>query len=311
MTPDTPAQASQVREKVARIIDPEAWAKVDGHRLAIEDLTGGPLPALCAHLRAPHEDAVEELSEDSLALADSILALISEETEELRRKAAGFTAEELLISAVEDRKLRVAAEDRADTAEAERDELRGALDMAAKRFRHYEQLHAAKGTPDGDAKAQNNADMAAVCELALSRGGQNRRAPVAGIAVSDDTPTPEVAGGREPVSIWLQEREDGGLRVWSDMLPGLILSNSNAALVSADIWPAIQTLVEHNEVPAPQLSGGGEDAVTVLEELASEIEADWRTASSRVQQNTVAAIVRHVRQKAAALSPKTEPGAES
>ena len=44
---------------------------------------------------------------------------------------------------------------------------REALEAAAKRFRHYEELHAAKATPDGLAKAQSNADMADLCERAL------------------------------------------------------------------------------------------------------------------------------------------------
>lgn len=42
-----------------------------------------------------------------------------------------------------------------------------ALEAAAKQFRHYQTLHAAKGTADGDAKAAVNANFATLCEQAL------------------------------------------------------------------------------------------------------------------------------------------------
>lgn len=43
-----------------------------------------------------------------------------------------------------------------------------ALERAANRFRFYEAEHAKKQTPEGDAKAQTNADMAELCERALA-----------------------------------------------------------------------------------------------------------------------------------------------
>lgn len=43
-----------------------------------------------------------------------------------------------------------------------------ALKQAANRFRFYEAEHAKKGTFEGDAKAQTNADMAVVCEAAIA-----------------------------------------------------------------------------------------------------------------------------------------------
>ncbi len=65
---------------------------------------------------------------------------------------------------------------RATLAEAQRDEAVGALEQSAARFRHYEKLHAEKETPDGDAKAQSNADMAEVCEGVISRIKSSRGA---------------------------------------------------------------------------------------------------------------------------------------
>lgn len=42
-----------------------------------------------------------------------------------------------------------------------------ALEICAVTFLRYEQMHKAKGTPDGDLKAQANADMAAMCRAVL------------------------------------------------------------------------------------------------------------------------------------------------
>lgn len=47
------------------------------------------------------------------------------------------------------------------------------------------------------------------------------------------------------VTVILQDREDGGLRVYSDDLPGLILSGSDRVKVAASIVPAIEALFEH------------------------------------------------------------------
>ena len=43
------------------------------------------------------------------------------------------------------------------------------------------------------------------------------------------------------------DRDDGGLRVWSDDIPGLILSHSDQRLVLLDIGPAIIALAEHEK----------------------------------------------------------------
>ena len=42
-----------------------------------------------------------------------------------------------------------------------------ALGMAARTFRHYEQLHRDKATPDGTKKANSNMIIAQVCERAI------------------------------------------------------------------------------------------------------------------------------------------------
>lgn len=47
------------------------------------------------------------------------------------------------------------------------------------------------------------------------------------------------------VTVTLTDREDGGLRVHSDDLPGLILSGSDRAKVADAIIPAIQAIFKH------------------------------------------------------------------
>jgi len=50
------------------------------------------------------------------------------------------------------------------------------------------------------------------------------------------------------VTVTLADREDGGLRVYSDDLPGLILSGNTKQDVLAKTAPAIQALFEHKGI---------------------------------------------------------------
>ncbi len=45
------------------------------------------------------------------------------------------------------------------------------------------------------------------------------------------------------ITIHLQRRPDGGLRVWSDDMPGLVLSHRDPERVLEDIIPAVETIV--------------------------------------------------------------------
>ncbi|RWF62653.1 hypothetical protein [Mesorhizobium sp.] len=47
----------------------------------------------------------------------------------------------------------------------------------------------------------------------------------------------------ERVSVIFEKRPDGGLRVSSPDVPGFRLSHSSAALVTADIIPALETII--------------------------------------------------------------------
>lgn len=46
----------------------------------------------------------------------------------------------------------------------------------------------------------------------------------------------------EIVTLKMQRREDGGLRVWSDKVGGLILSGSDPEKVMSKIWPGLVAL---------------------------------------------------------------------
>lgn len=56
----------------------------------------------------------------------------------------------------------------------DRDRLMEALETAASRFDWYASLHAEKGTPDGDVKAERNRQFAADARAALSRLGEGK-----------------------------------------------------------------------------------------------------------------------------------------
>ena len=47
------------------------------------------------------------------------------------------------------------------------------------------------------------------------------------------------------IKITIGPREDGGVRIWSDDMPGLILSGSDPLKVMADIGPALKVLIEY------------------------------------------------------------------
>jgi hypothetical protein len=46
------------------------------------------------------------------------------------------------------------------------------------------------------------------------------------------------------ITIHLAPRDDGGIRIWSDDVPGLILSGPDALTVISDIGPALKALLE-------------------------------------------------------------------
>lgn len=71
----------------------------------------------------------------------------------------------------EERAARAAEFSRLKLAEAEARLARRQLGKAAARFREYEALHLAKGTPDGEAKAASNRAMAELCEEHLGVAG--------------------------------------------------------------------------------------------------------------------------------------------
>jgi hypothetical protein len=49
------------------------------------------------------------------------------------------------------------------------------------------------------------------------------------------------------VSVVFQRRDDGGLQVYSDEVPGFVLSGADAHAVFADVIPALTFIFEHNK----------------------------------------------------------------
>lgn len=69
-------------------------------------------------------------------------------------------------------------------------------------------------------------------------------------------PVGEEGPDQRRVTIVLHRRPDGGLRVHSDNLPGLILSGADQDEVVLDIGVAIKRLLEHRgEWPSPAIDG--------------------------------------------------------
>lgn len=54
----------------------------------------------------------------------------------------------------------------------------------------------------------------------------------------------DVMAGKGTFSLMFEFREDGGLRVYSDDLPGLILSGEDPRAVLADVGPALEVLLD-------------------------------------------------------------------
>ena len=64
------------------------------------------------------------------------------------------------------------------------------------------------------------------------------------------------------VELWLTRREDGGLRIHSDTLPGLILSGAIPSAVLRDLGPAINALVSHEATrPDARTNASGTETV--------------------------------------------------
>ena len=51
------------------------------------------------------------------------------------------------------------------------------------------------------------------------------------------------ASNIERILVVFETRSDGGLRVYSDDVPGFILSHSDATAVLSDVLPALETIV--------------------------------------------------------------------
>jgi hypothetical protein len=53
------------------------------------------------------------------------------------------------------------------------------------------------------------------------------------------------------LTLTVELRDDGGVRITSPDEPGLVLSHSNAALAFSDVWPALQGIWDGQKGCAP------------------------------------------------------------
>lgn len=67
------------------------------------------------------------------------------------------------------------------------------------------------------------------------------------------------------ITVTFESRPDGGLRVWSEDVPGLVLSHPDINGVLADVPQAIKTILSHHL--------GGEIEVSPLENLREALES--------------------------------------
>lgn len=54
-------------------------------------------------------------------------------------------------------------------------------------------------------------------------------------------------GRHKELTLKLLPREDGGIRIWCEEVPGLILSGSDPQKVMSDVIPALNVLAEYEK----------------------------------------------------------------
>jgi hypothetical protein len=54
-----------------------------------------------------------------------------------------------------------------------------------------------------------------------------------------------VDSGVREITVVFERREDGGLRAYSDDVPGFLLSHSDAELLLGDVQPALEGILSH------------------------------------------------------------------
>lgn len=82
--------------------------------------------------------------------------------------------------------------------------------------------------------------------------------------MTDEPQLPEMT-----ITLHTEAREDGGLRIWSNDVPGLVLSHSDPSAVWRDLGPSIEMLIRINRARESRLKAKAthsETAPSALEE---------------------------------------------
>lgn len=108
---------------------------------------------------------------DSPMTDDELLAALEDSDPWVVAAAAREAIPRLLAEARTLRNVGVNQAEQIERLLAEKERLRAALMQCRSQFAIYAQLHAAKGTPDGEQKARTNEQFAVMCSAALEQGG--------------------------------------------------------------------------------------------------------------------------------------------
>lgn len=112
------------------------------------------------------------------------------------------------------------------------------------------------------------------CDVMGMRDAIKAALAVRPAALSDQV----VVASGHGLSINIEQRADGGIRIWSSQLKGLLLSGSDPVQVMAAVWPAITALINHKRFKTGdrvQHVGRGEiGTVTILQNGNVQVEFD-------------------------------------
>lgn len=131
---------------------------------AVDREVGGVMITLISLCLAHRIDCFAELGREMVSVWQRIDAIRAKQAAKPKHSPLPqATAQSAVLQSME-----IMAEDLNDTMRRMAEKTL-ALKLAARRFRQYEDHHAAKGNLDGDVKARANAEMAALCEKAAGR----------------------------------------------------------------------------------------------------------------------------------------------
>jgi hypothetical protein len=93
------------------------------------------------------------------------------------------------------------------------------------------------------------------------------------------------------VTVTLEDRNDGGLRVFSEDLPGLILSGANKQKVCDRIAPAIRALLEHKGVRVANVLASQPLPEVIRQPSPRDVDMHVRHEQAHIQRETFVVVL--------------------